>query len=74
MNKLPGHVQSNHNLGVMAEQGQGMKRDPVAAVRFFKAGADQGYGESAYNLALMYGKGDGVCEQAYKWFLKAADR
>ena len=49
--------------------------DYTKAVEYFQKAAEQGYAMAQYNLALCYGKGEGVTKnytEAVKWFKKAA--
>lgn len=49
--------------------------DYTKAVECFQKAAEQGYAKAQYNLALCYGKGEGVTEnysEAVKWLKKAA--
>ena len=49
--------------------------DYTKAVELYRKGAEQGYAKAQYNLALCYGKGEGVTEnysEAVKWLKKAA--
>ena len=51
------------------------KKDYVAAFKWYKYAAIAGYDEAQYNLAGMYGSGQGVAqnyEEAVKWYKLAA--
>ncbi len=51
--------------------------DYAAALREFRALAEQGDADAQYNLGFMYGEGQGVPQdyaEAVKWFRKAAEQ
>lgn len=71
-----GQVNALYNLGTMYDQGQGVARDPVEAIRWFKLAADQRDNVAQFNLAVLYGRGDGVprdSAEAQRWGRMAAD-
>ena len=48
-------------LGVMYEQGKGIRQDYTEAVRWYrKAAEEQGFAVAQYNLGRMYEQGKGV--------------
>ena len=58
-------------------KGEGVAKDPDAAVKWYTLAAEQGHVRSQYNLAVMYDTGDGIPEDnaaALKWYTQAADR
>ena len=60
------------NLGVMYENGRGVAKDEVEAVKWYRKAADQGYASAQVNLGTRYWLGNGVVKdelEAYKWFL-----
>jgi uncharacterized protein len=64
-------------LGILYADGNGVKRDAVAAAGWFRRAAEQGNGVAAYNLARAYQNGEGVAQdlaEAKKWARKAAER
>ena len=71
-----GNAQAQYNLGVMYEQGQGVRQDVAQAAQWFRKAAEQGFAEAQYNLGVMHANGLGV-RQNYKiakeWFGKACD-
>jgi TPR repeat protein len=72
-----GDADAQFNLGVMYAKGQGVVKDEVEAVKWFRKAADQGNAEAQSNLGVMYAKGEGVVKdevEAVKWFRKAADQ
>ena len=64
-------------LGVMYEQGKGIRQDYTEAVRWYrKAAEEQGFAVAQYNLGRMYEQGKGVRQdyaEAAGWFRKAAE-
>jgi TPR repeat protein/ubiquitin-protein ligase len=65
------------NLGARFERGNGVKRDPSEAVRWYLKAAEQGYALAQHNLGNCYEKGIGVgpdAEEAVKWYGKAASQ
>lgn len=64
-------------LGVMYEEGIGVSRSPVDAVRWFRKAADQGDPTAQKYLGDMYRRGAGVPRdhrEALKWYRKAAEQ
>ena len=71
-----GVAQAQATLGIMYDNAQGVPRDDLAAVAWFRKAADQGYAHAEYDLALKYSQGRGVTRDegaALSWFQKAAD-
>jgi len=64
---------AQNNLGVMYQNGRGVRQDDSQAVRWYRKAAEQGYASAQNNLGLMYVNGEGV-PQAVKWFRKAAEQ
>ena len=64
-------------LGVMYEQGKGIRQDYTEAVRWYrKAAEEQGFAVAQYNLGRMYYTGRGVRQNsviAKEWYKKACD-
>jgi len=70
-----GQVLAQFNLGNMYVNGDGVPKNDVEAVRWFRLAAEQGDADAQYNLGLMYANGEGVPEndvEAYVWFSVAA--
>jgi TPR repeat protein len=44
----------------MYDNGDGVPKNAVEAVRWYRLAADQGVAQAQYNLGLMYGLGQGV--------------
>ena len=71
-----GNVQAQFNLGMMYENGQGVRQDDAEALRWYRKAAEQGYAKAQYNLGLMYANGHGVHQDfnlSKEWFGKACD-
>lgn len=70
-----GDAVAQHHLGLMYEEGKGVRADPVQARQWFERAAQVGYAEAQFRLGRLHadGKGgtaDGV--QAARWYLLAA--
>ena len=66
-----GHVNAQHNLGVMYEQGLGVEQDYCQAAEWFRKAAGQGDAGAQHNLGLMYEQGLSVerdDRQAAEWY------
>ena len=71
-----GNAQAQFNLGVMYDQGQGVRQDDAQAAQWFRKAVEQGVAEAQYNLGVMYANGKGVHQdyaQAVQWYRKAAE-
>ena len=71
-----GDASAQFNLGMMYDNGQGVKQDDVEAVKWYRQAAEQGYAKAQYNLGVKYYQGEGVRQdkgQAKEWFGKACD-
>jgi TPR repeat protein len=72
-----GSAASQGILGVMYEEGIGVSRSSVEAIRWFRKAADQGDPTAQKYLGDMYRRGAGVprdYREALKWYRKAADQ
>src|SRR6266498_1898379 len=70
-----GDAESEVELGVCYEHGEGVAKDYVEAVKWYRKAAEQNDAEGQLYLGLSYVKGEGVAEdlvEAYKWLLLAA--
>jgi len=70
-----GDVVAQYNLGLMYSTGDGVPKDAVAAVSWYRKAGDQGLAEAQANLGTMYATGDGVPKDfvmAYMWCNLAA--
>ncbi|WP_118808409.1 tetratricopeptide repeat protein [Haemophilus haemolyticus] len=71
-----GNMNAQYNLGLMYENGNGVKQSDFEAVKWYRKAAEQGESSSQFNLGVKYYKGEGVKQdkiQAKKWFGKACD-
>ena len=71
-----GDANVQFNLGVMYEDGLGVKQDDFEAVKWYRKAAEQGYADAQANLGSAYSAGRGVRQdyiEAVKWFKKAAE-
>ena len=72
-----GDAGAQFNLGVRYANGQGVAKDEVEAVKWYRKAADQGDADAQSNLGWMYDNGQGVAKdevEAVKWYRKAADQ
>ena len=70
-----GYAPAQHKLGRMYDEGRGVEKDNVEAVKWFKLAAMQGVSYAQSNLGNMYYSGEGVEKddvEAVKWFKLAA--
>ena len=71
-----GHPIAQFNLGVKYDFGQGVDKDPIQAVYWYRVAAAQGHGGAQYNLGGMYFEGVGVQRnlvRAMMWFTLSAE-
>jgi TPR repeat protein len=57
--------------------GNGVKKNPVEAVKWFRKSAEQGYSQAQYYMGVCYETGKGVpldAAQSVAWYRKAADQ
>src|SRR5438046_362901 len=52
-----GDQRSQHDIGILYLNGQGVKQDLAEAVKWFTLAANQGFGLSQANLGIMYRNG-----------------
>ena len=58
-------------LGLMYDEGKGVKKDYIEAVKWYRLSAELGNASAQSNLGLMYAEGQGVLQDyilAYMWF------
>ena len=55
-----GDASAQYNLGVMYDEGRGVKQDYVQAMRWYRKAAAQGYASAQFNLGFMYAKSQDV--------------
>ena len=70
-----GDAVAQHHLGLMYDEGRGVRADPLQARQWYQRAAEVGYAEAQFRLGRLHadGKGgpvDGV--QAARWYLLAA--
>ena len=62
-------------LGLMYDEGKGVKQDYIEAVKWYRLSAEQGNASAQSNLGLMYAEGQGVLQDyllAHMWFYFAS--
>lgn len=72
-----GDASAQHNLGVMYKKGQGVPKNLITAVSWYRKAATQGDASSQNALAVMYETGNGVKKneaEAVIWYRKAAEQ
>ncbi len=65
-----GDVETQYNLGVMYDFGEGVPQDDVEAVAWYRQAAEEGHASAQYNLGVTYYKGEAVPQddgEAYLW-------
>ena len=66
-----GNANAQHNIGVMYDNGLGVRQDKAEAVRWYRLAAENKYTPAQVNLGSMYANGEGVARDdrlAYMWF------
>jgi len=72
-----GNAGAQYYLGIMYENGRGVKRDTAEALRWYRKAADQNFAVAQINLGTMYENGEGVerdYDEASRWYRKAAEQ
>ena len=72
-----GDGNSQYNLGIMYDDGDGVIQDDKKAVYWYKKAANQGYALAQVKIGIMYTNGRGVIQddkQAFYWNRKAASQ
>jgi hypothetical protein len=72
-----GDAESEVELGLRCEQGKGVAKDQVEAVKWYRKAAEQNYAEAQNSVGVRYEKGEGVTKnqaEALKWFRKATEQ
>lgn len=70
-----GDANSQFNIGMLYDNGQGVPKDHAEATRWFRKAAEQGNATAQYHLGLAFSNGEGVPQdyaQAAFWYRKAA--
>ena len=58
-------------------KGEGVTKDQVEAVKWYRKAAEQNYAKAQHNLGFCYAHGEGVVKdqvEAVKWYRKAAEQ
>jgi TPR repeat protein len=72
-----GDTEAQYDLGVIYNNGEGIRQDYKKAMEWFRLAADQGYAPAQYNMGVMYAAGQGARQdfrEAMKWSRLAADQ
>lgn len=72
-----GNPRAQNNMGMLYQNGEGVKRNYAAAIDWYRRAADRGNVEAYNNLGIMYDHGMGVKKdyaEAAKWYKRAADK
>jgi TPR repeat protein len=72
-----GDATAQYNLGKRYENGEGVEKDGIESVKWFRKAAVQGHADAQKNLGDFYYNGKGVVkdkDEAVKWFRKAAEQ
>ncbi|MGX8704415.1 MAG: tetratricopeptide repeat protein, partial [bacterium] len=72
-----GIAEAQHNLAVSYERGDGVKKNPREAFKWYSKAAEQGYAPSQNMVGAYYYQGLAVKQnpaEAIKWFRKAAEQ
>ena len=70
-----GDANSQLELGLRYHNGEGVAKDQVEAVKWYRKAAEQNLAIAQFSLGVCYDKGEGVAKdyvEAYKWRLLAA--
>ena len=72
-----GAADTQFNLGVRYNNGEGVRQDYAEAVKWYRLAAEQGNADAQYNLGVLYDNGERVRQdhtEAVKWYRLAADQ
>lgn len=73
-----GDADAQFRMGLIYDNGDGVKRDPVVAANWYRFAAEQGHARGQLHLGLILNAGDTALERddtdAAQWFLKAAEQ
>lgn len=67
---------SQYNLGLLYQEGKGVRQDHPKAIKWYEKSANQGYSSAQHALGVIYYNGRGVRQNsatAKEWFGKACD-
>ncbi|MDR1275864.1 MAG: sel1 repeat family protein [Candidatus Accumulibacter sp.] len=73
---MRGDAAAQYILGVLYQNGEGVRKDYAKAAKWFKKAAEQGDARAQNNLGLLYAEGRGVPKddaKAAEWLRKAAE-
>ena len=71
-----GNAVAQNNLGLLYDNGQGVRQDYQEAAKWYRKAAEQGDASAQGNLGVLYEQGQGVRQNkavAKEWFGKACD-
>ena len=57
-----GDAEAQYSLGVRYDNGDGVAKDEIEAVKWYRKAAEQNYASAQYNLGLCYYNGQGVAK------------
>src|SRR6516165_9492386 len=66
-----GDAQSQVELGRRYHKGEGVTKDQVEAVKWYRKAAEQNFAKAQYNLGICYDQGAGVAKdqrEGVKWY------
>ncbi|KAB2653537.1 MAG: sel1 repeat family protein, partial [Verrucomicrobia bacterium] len=72
-----GDAVAQFNLGSSYANGEGVVKDDVEAVKWYRKAAEQNDADAQFNLGNSYANGKGVTKddvEAVKWYRKAAEQ
>ena len=72
-----GDKDAQYMLGMLYEEGKGVKQSYEKALKWYRKAAEQGFGAGMYGIGGLYEKGRGIAqsyEEAAKWYMKAAEQ
>jgi TPR repeat protein len=72
-----GDAESQVELGLRYLKGEGVTKDQVEAVKWFRKAAEQNFARGQYDLGVCFYAGEGVAKdqvEAVKWYRKAAEQ
>ena len=76
-NAEQGDAEAQFSLGWCYDDGRGVAKDKVEAVKWYRKAAEQNYTPAQSNLGWCYDNGQGVAKdyiEAVKWYRKAAEQ
>lgn len=70
-----GDAAAQYRLGLMYEEGKGVRQDDASALRWYRKSAVQGNPDAQYRLGRIYEEGKGISQDnsfALRWYRKSA--